>query len=312
MVCIGKTKLEMERLVNPSNTNVINILHGGIMTEWLVEISMATASRHSNGRVLLAHVYDINFSKKVFVGNVVRFISYICNVGNTSMDVLTQAFVNDEKVVDSLFTYVAVDSSNRPRIVREKVEPCNEVEEALYNNVKKIRGNWIIGISKVKAEKFNIVDENEGLTNKSKDIFWVSPSQSVDGMIMSASRLLKQMDDLGAIVAGKYAEGTVVTVHIDESSFHGPVKVGSMLQLSAAITYVGNTSLEVRINVFCNDLEGNFFRVTSSYFTYVRIDKDGNPSRVRQYNPLNDYERKMFEEGVRRKEERLKKKLLLI
>jgi len=46
--------------------------------------------------------------------------------------------------------------------------------------------------------------------------------------------------------------------------------------------------------------------------TYVRIDKDGNPSRVRQYNPLNDYERKMFEEGVRRKEERLKKKLLLI
>src|SRR5438270_9508839 len=60
--------------------------------------------------------------------------------------------------------------------------------------------------------------------------------------------LLRLADECGAVAALRHAGGgRITTAAIDSMTFLGPVHVGERLELTAEVTYVGRSSLEVRI-----------------------------------------------------------------
>lgn len=104
----------------------------------------------------------------------------------------------------------------------------------------------------------------------------INPIQSLFG-----GRLLCWMDEIAGITAIRHAGRHVTTAAIDNLQFKKRVLLGDIIVIIAKVTYVGNTSMEVRVDVFREDPgTGERHSVNRAYFTEVCIDEDGKPIKV--------------------------------
>jgi len=92
--------------------------------------------------------------------------------------------------------------------------------------------------------------------------------------------VLSQMDIAGGVVATDICRGRAATVHLDEMTFHLPVKVGDALSCFVEVIKIGNTSMTFQIEAW---VHRNFdhFKVTEGSFVYVAIDDKGKPRPVK-------------------------------
>ena len=94
--------------------------------------------------------------------------------------------------------------------------------------------------------------------------------------------LLAQMDIAGGVAASGRAKGRTATIGIKEMEFHKPVKVGDVVCCYADIQKVGNTSITIGLEAWAlhRDDSKDRIKVTEGVFTFVALDKDGNPRTV--------------------------------
>jgi len=94
-------------------------------------------------------------------------------------------------------------------------------------------------------------------------------------------RVLHWVDLAAAIVAHRHCRTEAVTASMDEVSFLGPIRVGQLACIAARMTFVGRTSMEIRVDVQSEDLMSGARRQTSTaYLTFVAVDKSGRPTEV--------------------------------
>jgi acyl-CoA hydrolase len=118
--------------------------------------------------------------------------------------------------------------------------------------------------------------------------------------------ILKIADEAAGICAMRHARRQCVTVAIDSVSFHSPVHVGELLALEASLTYVGRSSLEVRVNVHAEEpISGVITHTNSAYFVFVALDENGQVTRVPEIEFESDEERARFAEAAERQKLRL-------
>ncbi|MPM30569.1 hypothetical protein SDC9_77119 [bioreactor metagenome] len=108
-----------------------------------------------------------------------------------------------------------------------------------------------------------------GDTNSNGDIF--------GGWVMA------QVDLAGSVLPARVAQGRIATVAVKEFIFKQPVRVGDILSFFARIVRVGNTSVNVEVEVFAErmDSQGTHFKVTEATLTYVAIDDHGRPRAMK-------------------------------
>ena len=93
--------------------------------------------------------------------------------------------------------------------------------------------------------------------------------------------IMKMVDEAGALVAMRHARTSVVTIAIDSMTFVEPIFVGNLVLCNAGITYVGRTSMEVRVEVIAeNPLLGTSTISNIAYLVYVALDSNGQPTPV--------------------------------
>jgi uncharacterized protein (TIGR00369 family) len=93
--------------------------------------------------------------------------------------------------------------------------------------------------------------------------------------------IMKMADEAGALVAMRHARTPVVTVAVDSMSFMKPIYMGSLVLCDAELTYVGRTSMEVRVTVRTeNPLTGDTSVTNTAYLVYVALAEDGKPTPV--------------------------------
>ena len=93
--------------------------------------------------------------------------------------------------------------------------------------------------------------------------------------------IMKMVDEAGALVAMRHAQTPVVTVAVDSMTFRKPIYVGNLVMCDAELTYVGRSSMEVRVLVFAeNPLHGGKTLTNSAFLVYVALTKDGTPTTV--------------------------------
>ncbi len=119
--------------------------------------------------------------------------------------------------------------------------------------------------------------------------------------------LMRWMDIVAAICAGRHCEAHVVTAAVDHISFQKPIRVGEVVTLEAAVTRAFNTSVEVYVEVFTSDIKGqNPRRCNHAYFTFVALDDERQkPIEVPPVLPLSSEEQALYESAARRREIRL-------
>jgi uncharacterized protein (TIGR00369 family) len=93
--------------------------------------------------------------------------------------------------------------------------------------------------------------------------------------------IMKMVDEAGALVAMRHARTPVVTVAVDSMTFMKPIYVGNLVMCNAELTYVGRTSMEVRVEVTSeHPLSGDSTRTNTAYLVYVALDENGYPTPV--------------------------------
>ncbi|MBI5669843.1 MAG: acyl-CoA thioesterase [Chloroflexi bacterium] len=93
--------------------------------------------------------------------------------------------------------------------------------------------------------------------------------------------IMKMADEAGALVAMRHARLPVVTVAIDSMTFMEPILLGHLVLCNAELTYVGRTSMEVRVEVITeNPLLGDSKVTNIAYLVYVALGPDGHPAVV--------------------------------
>ena len=124
---------------------------------------------------------------------------------------------------------------------------------------------------------------------------------------LMGGNLMRWMDIVAGICAGKHCEAHVVTASVDHVSFQKPISVGDVITLEASMTRAFTTSVEVYVEVYVADVKGkNNFRSNHAYFTFVALEDDSKkPKKVFPVLPLTRDEQQLFEGASRRRELRL-------
>lgn len=119
--------------------------------------------------------------------------------------------------------------------------------------------------------------------------------------------LMRWMDIVAAICAGRHCEAHVVTAAVDHISFQKPIRLGEVITLEASVTRAFSTSVEIYVEVFANDVKGqNPRRCNHAYFTFVALDDSRQkPVDVPPVLPLSSEEQALYESAARRREIRL-------
>lgn len=93
--------------------------------------------------------------------------------------------------------------------------------------------------------------------------------------------IMKLVDEAGGIAAMRHARRPAVTVAMDSMTFMEPIRVGMLVQFNAELTYVGRTSMEVRVKVIAeNPISGTTVVTNTAYLVYVALDDTGSPVQV--------------------------------
>ncbi|WP_195985067.1 acyl-CoA thioesterase [Clostridium sp. D33t1_170424_F3] len=115
-------------------------------------------------------------------------------------------------------------------------------------------------------------------------------------------QLAAWIDIVGGIVATRHANHNVTTAAIDNLQFKEAVYENSIVVLHGKMTYVGKTSMEVRVDSFVEDLSGERKLVNTAYLVEVALDDDGNPVQVPGLICETFQERAEWDAGERRRE----------
>ncbi len=113
-------------------------------------------------------------------------------------------------------------------------------------------------------------------------------------------QLVEWIDVVAAVVARRHSGSNVTTAAIDNLQFKAAAYINNTLVLIGRITYVGKTSMEVRVDTYVEDLHGVRKVVNRAYLVLVALDETGNPTEVPRLLLETEAERAEWEAGKKR------------
>lgn len=115
-------------------------------------------------------------------------------------------------------------------------------------------------------------------------------------------QLLKWIDELAGIVAIRHCGATVTTAAIDNLQFRAPAYSGDMIVLQGMVTYVGRSSMEIRVDTFREALDGTREIINRAYLDMVSIDCKGRSMEVPGLIVETEEQRLEYEAAKKRKQ----------
>jgi acyl-CoA hydrolase len=128
---------------------------------------------------------------------------------------------------------------------------------------------------------------------------------NVFGNLMGG-RLMYWMDIAAALSAQKHCNAPVVTASVDNISFENPIKLGNVVHIEAKVTRSFNSSMEVHMKVWGEDLTHQYkYKSNEAYYTFVALDPNRRPRQVPPLVAESEEEQKLFDGALRRRQLRL-------
>lgn len=120
--------------------------------------------------------------------------------------------------------------------------------------------------------------------------------------------LMQWIDEVAGIVGKRHARANVITASVDNLRFLKGAYQDEMVVIIGKITYVGTTSMEVRVDTYVEDKEGIRRPINRAYFCMVALDKNDKPVPVPRLVVETESEKAEWESGKKRREMRMIRK----
>ncbi|TBR19097.1 MAG: acyl-CoA thioesterase [Chitinophagaceae bacterium] len=123
---------------------------------------------------------------------------------------------------------------------------------------------------------------------------------------LMGGRLMYWMDIAAALAAHKHCNAPVVTASVDNISFEAPIKLGNVVHIEAKISRAFNSSMEIHLKVWGEDLTQQYkYKSNEAFYTFVALDPNRKPRIVPTLVPETEEDKKVFEGALRRRQVRL-------
>ena len=98
---------------------------------------------------------------------------------------------------------------------------------------------------------------------------------------MFGGMAMKLMDEVAFIAATRFSRMKMVTVSSDRIDFKKPIPHGTIIELIGRVSYMGRTSLKVRVNIYIEKMYSTRReQAISGEFTFVAIDENKKPCPI--------------------------------
>lgn len=145
----------------------------------------------------------------------------------------------------------------------------------------------------------------EGKTVDESRTVMAVPMQPTDANVwgnVHGGAIMRLADEAGGAAAIRHSRMRCVTVAMDSMTFKQPVYIGDLLTLTACLTHVGRTSMEVEVRIDAeNLLTGEKRHAGTSYLVYVAIDDAGQPTAVPRLIVRTEEERQRWQAAEARR-----------
>lgn len=92
---------------------------------------------------------------------------------------------------------------------------------------------------------------------------------------------LQMMDEVAFICATRFSRKRMVTISSEKVHFKQAIPAGTLIELVAKVEKVGNSSLEIKVEIYLEEMYANTRqKAISGMFTFVAIDINRNPIAV--------------------------------
>lgn len=117
--------------------------------------------------------------------------------------------------------------------------------------------------------------------------------------------IMSWIDIVAGVAARRHSGCNVTTVAVDDLRFLKSARANDMIVLEAAVTYTGNTSMEVHVKTFVEENSGARTLINNAYLVMVALDDNEKPTAVPKLIPQTEAEKAEYEAGKARQRARL-------
>lgn len=122
-------------------------------------------------------------------------------------------------------------------------------------------------------------------------------------------QLLAWIDELAGIVAMRHSGCNVITASIDNLQFKQGGYLNDVIVLIGKITFVGTSSMEVRIDTYVEKRDGRRYVINRAYFVMIALDENENPKKVPRLKLESPEQFAEWDAAVKRNKLRKKRKI---
>lgn len=146
------------------------------------------------------------------------------------------------------------------------------------------------------SEKIRNKKVSESLTETTKLLQY----KEINGQNrLFSGRLMEWIDEVAALTAMRHCGGLVTTCAVDNLRFKYGAYINEVIVLIGKITYVGNTSMEVRVDTYVENIDTGIRRaINHAYLICVHVDENGKPLPVKYGLELETISEKAEWEGA--------------
>jgi acyl-CoA hydrolase len=120
--------------------------------------------------------------------------------------------------------------------------------------------------------------------------------------------LMQWIDEVAGIVAKRHSMSNVTTASVDNLTFlHGAYQ-NEMIVIKGKMTWVGSSSMEVCVDTYVENLQGERHRINNAHFMMVALDENDKPVQVPRLILQTDDERLAWAHGEERRRIRIQRK----
>jgi len=115
-------------------------------------------------------------------------------------------------------------------------------------------------------------------------------------------QLLAWIDELAGVVGKRFAQTNITTVYIDNLHFHKGAYLGDTVVLVAKPTFVGTTSMEIKVTTYVEHADLSRELINEAYMIMVALDENNQPVKMPQLILETEEDRVEWEAARRRRE----------
>lgn len=108
-----------------------------------------------------------------------------------------------------------------------------------------------------------------------EQVYQIRPEHLNGAGRLFGGRLMEWIDEVAGLVGIRHSQCNVITASVDNLKFIRGVFQNDLVVLIRNVIYVGNTSMEIRVDTYVEKIDGTRYPVNRAYLTLVAVDENG-------------------------------------